>query len=224
MKTTTQPASVERKHIEARFIRKIEQLRDDEIRLVMRDRLESNPIDCVNWSEFPYAPRVSFRIAHSDDALAILFEVEEEHVRAVSLESNGPVWEDSCVEFFVKNPVGEGYFNFEINCVGTALAAKRKARNDAQMFTPEQLACVRRFGSLPHEVIDSVGEGQRWWLVEVIPFSVLGLESAPERLAANFYKCGDGCRKVHFLSWSPIALPEPNFHCPDFFGEVVLSK
>ena len=90
MKTTTQPASAQRKHIEARFIRKIEQLRDDEIRLVMRDRLESNPIDCVNWSAFPYAPRVSFRIAHSDDALALLFEVEEEHVRAVSLESNGP--------------------------------------------------------------------------------------------------------------------------------------
>ena len=38
MKTSTQPASVQRKHIEARFIRKIEQLRDDEIRLVMRDQ------------------------------------------------------------------------------------------------------------------------------------------------------------------------------------------
>ena len=116
MKTTTPlVTSAERRHIEARFIRKIEQLRDDEIRLVMRDRLESNPIDCVNWSDYPYAPRVSFRIAHSDDALAIMFEVEEEHVRAVSLESNGPVWEDSCVEFFVKSAEGEGYFNFEVN-------------------------------------------------------------------------------------------------------------
>lgn len=217
-------ANPERKTLHSTYIPNLQQLSDSELVATLRERVKENPIDTVNWSDYPYAPRVTFRFAHSEEALTVMFEVEEEHLRAVTLDDNGPVWEDSCVEFFVKNPVGEGYFNFEINCVGTALAAKRKARNDAQMFTPEQLACVRRFGSLPHEVIDSVGEAQRWWLVEVIPFSVLGLESAPERLAANFYKCGDGCRKVHFLSWSPIALPEPNFHCPDFFGEVALSK
>ena len=222
MKTTTQPASVERKHIEARFIRKIEQLRDDEIRLVMRDRLESNPIDCVNWSEFPYAPRVSFRIAHSDDALAILFEVEEEHVRAVSLESNGPVWEDSCVEFFVKSPAGEGYFNFEVNCIGTMLAAKRLSRTEATLFNAEQMGKIRCFGSLAKAPIDSRGAGQKWWMVEVIPFSLLGLKSAPKSLRCNFYKCGDKCDRPHFLSWSPIDKPEPNFHCPEFFGEVIL--
>lgn len=218
---TTNP---ERKTLRSTYIPNLRQLSDSELVATLRGSVKENPIDTVNWSDYPYAPRVIFRFAHSEEALTVMFEVEEEHLRAVTLDNNGPVWEDSCVEFFVKNPVGEGYFNFEINCVGTALAAKRKARNDAQMFTSEQLECVRRFGSLPHEVVDSVGEGQRWWLVEVIPFSVLGLQSAPERLEANFYKCGDGCRKVHFLSWSPIALPEPNFHCPDFFGEVVLSK
>ena len=224
MKTTTPlVTSAERRHIEARFIRKIDQLRDDEIRLVMRDRLESNPIDCVNWSDYPYAPRVSFRIAHSDDALAIMFEVEEEHVRAVSLESNGPVWEDSCVEFFVKSAEGEGYFNFEVNCIGTALAAYRRSRTDADHFDEERMARVRRFGSLPHVVIDSRGEGQRWWMVEVIPFSLLGLERAPKRIEANFYKCGDKCDKTHFLSWSPIGLKEPNFHCPEFFGVVEMA-
>lgn len=218
---TTNP---ERKTLRSTYIPNLRQLSDSELVATLRGSVKENPIDTVNWSDYPYTPRVTFRFAHSEDALTVMFEVEEEHLRAVTLDNNGPVWEDSCVEFFVKNPVGEGYFNFEINCVGTALAAKRKARNDAQMFTSEQLECVRRFGSLPHEVVDSVGEGQRWWLVEVIPFSVLGLESAPERLEANFYKCGDGCRKMHFLSWSPIALPEPNFHCPDFFGEVILSK
>ena len=222
MKTSTQPASVQRKHIEARFIRKIEQLRDDEIRLVMRDRLESHPIDCVNWSEFPYAPRVSFRIAHSDDALAIMFEVEEEHVRAVSLESNGPVWEDSCVEFFVKNPAGEGYFNFEVNCIGTALAALRRSRTDADHFTAEQMLRVRHFGSLPHAPIDSLGEGQQWWMVEIIPFALLGVERAPASIRCNFYKCGDGCRRPHYLSWSPVESEEPNFHRPECFGIVDL--
>lgn len=210
------------RHIEARFVRKIEQFRDDEIRLVMRDRLESHPIDCLNWAAFPYAPKVSFRIAHSDDALAVMFEVEESHLRAVTLDANGPVWEDSCVELFVENPASEGYFNFEVNCIGTALAAHRRSRTDADHFTQEQMAQWRWFGSLPKAKIDSRGDGQRWWMVEVIPFRLLGLERAPKRLRMNFYKCGDGCAKPHYLSWSPISLPEPNFHCTEFFGVVEL--
>jgi hypothetical protein len=39
----------------------------------------------------------------------------------------------------------------------------------------------------------------------------------------NLYKCGDKCDTPHFLSWSPIGLPQPDFHCPDFFGEIVLG-
>ena len=210
------------RHIEAPFIRNVESLRDSEVRLVMRDRLEPHPIDCVNWSDYPYAPKVSVRVAHSDDALALLFEVEEEHLRAVTTQSNGPVWEDSCVEFFVENPSGEGYFNFEINCIGTALAALRRSRTDATHFSDDRLACVRHFGSLPHAAIDSFGEGQRWWMVEIIPFALLGIERPPKRIRCNFYKCGDKCRRPHYLSWSPIASDEPNFHCPDCFGTVDL--
>lgn len=212
-----------RNYVEARFIRKIEQFRNDEVRLVMRDRLESHPIQSLNWSEYPYAPKVNFRIAHSDDALAVMYEVEERHVRAVTLEENGPVWEDSCVELFIANPKGEGYFNFEINCVGTLLAAFRQSRTDAEHFSEEKLSKIRRFGSIPHDVIDSRGEGQRWWMVVIVPFSVLGLERAPESLRLNLYKCGDKCDDMHFLSWNPIKLEQPNFHCPEFFGEAILG-
>ena len=211
------------KKIEARFVRKIEQFRNDEIRLVMLDRVASHSVACVNWAEYPYAPKVEFRIAHSDDAVVVMFDVEEEHLRAVAMDDHGRVWEDSCVEFFVANPAGEGYFNFEINCVGTLLAAYRVSRNEAQPFTAEQMAQIRRFGSLDHAPIDSRGEGQRWWMAEVIPFSLLGLEGAPKSLRCNFYKCGDCCDKPHFLSWNAINLPEPNFHCPDFFGEVKMA-
>ena len=35
---------------------------------------------------------------------------------------------------------------------------------------------------------------------------------------ANFYKCGDKLQTPHFLSWNPIGLEKPNFHCPEFFG------
>ena len=223
MKTSTAPtvASASQK-IEARFIRKIEQFRNDEIRLVMRDRVPSHQVACVNWAEYPYAPEVTFRIAHSDDALAVMFEVEEDHLRAVAMSAEENVWEDSCVEFFVENPAGEGYFNFEVNCIGTMLAAKRISRTEATLFNAEQMGKIRCFGSLAKAPIDSRGAGQKWWMVEVIPFSLLGLKSAPKSLRCNFYKCGDKCARPHFLSWSPIDKPEPNFHCPEFFGEVIL--
>ena len=99
-----QASRADHNFLEARFVRKIEQFRNDEVRLVMRDRLESHPIQSLNWAEYPYAPKVSFRIAHSDDARAVMYVVEERHVRAVTLEDNGPVWEDSCVELFIANP------------------------------------------------------------------------------------------------------------------------
>ena len=219
---TTEQAQVHKK-IEARFVRKIEQFRNDEIRLVMLDRVASHAVACVNWAEYPYAPKVEFRIAHSDDAVVVMFDVEEEHLRAVAMNDHESVWEDSCVEFFVANPAGEGYFNFEINCVGTLLAAYRISRSEAQPFSAEQMTQIRRFGSLDHAPIDSRGEGQQWWMAAVIPFSLLGLEGAPKSLRCNFYKCGDKCDKPHFLSWSAIDLPEPNFHCPDFLGEVKMA-
>ena len=209
--------------IQSAFIPEIEKLSDKEA-LAAVSETKSYPLECVNWAEYPYAPEVSFHIAHSDKALAVFFKVKESHVRAVSLEANGPVWEDSCVEIFLANPAGEGYFNFETNCIGTSLAAKRRSKTDADMFGEELMSQIRTVGSLPHEAIDSKGEGQQWSMLKIIPFSVLGLSEKPAMLKGNFYKCGDCCEQVHFLSWSPISLPSPNFHCPEFFEEITLNK
>ena len=186
--------------------------------------LPETKLDCVNWSEYPYKPSVTVRLGYSSSALAILFEVEEEHLRAVTMDDCGPVWEDSCCEFFMADPAGNGYFNFEMNCVGTLLAAKRKSQTDYEFLNEAQMAEIQRFSSLPHAPIDSVGEGQKYWVAEVIPFSILGLGEAPKSIKANFYKCGDSCQDPHYLSWAPIDLPSPCFHCPEFFQEVTFKS
>ena len=220
--SATMNQSTAKKSLEAPFIRNVEKLSNDEIRAVLNDKVKPIAIDYHNWSaEFPYAPKVEFRIAHSDDALVIMYDVEEEHVKAIAMENHGRVWEDSCVEFFVGNPNGEGYFNFEINCIGTILASAHKTRAESTPFTAEQLSKVRRFGTFKHEAIDIKGQ-TKWWLAEVIPFELIGLEKAPKSLKANFYKCGDKLEKAHYMSWSPITLEKPNFHCPEFFGNVEL--
>ena len=63
-----------------------------------------------------------------------------------------------------------------------------------------------------------------WRVTLLIPFHLIGVdpEALPEKLRANFYKCGDCTAHPHFLSWSPIDTPNPDFHRPDFFGELLL--
>ena len=51
--------------------------------------LEFNPIDCVNWAEYPYQPEVKFRAAHTGNAILLHYQVTEASVRAVALADDG---------------------------------------------------------------------------------------------------------------------------------------
>jgi hypothetical protein len=180
-------------------------------------------IDTVDWPlEFSYKPEVSAKLGHTDDKLFVKFHVTEEHAQAVTTENNGPVWEDSAVEFFVKVPDSTYYFNFENNCIGTILAAKRTGRSDAQHFTEDQIAKVTHISSLKHEPLaDSPAD---WTLLLGVPFESIGIPAGqiPTTLNANFYKCGDKTKIPHYLSWSPIGTKHPDYHRPEFFGKLFL--
>ena len=81
--------------------------------------VEFQPIDCVDWAaDYPYAPKVEFRIAHKGDAVLIEYRVSEQSVAAVAPHDNGRVWEDSCCEFFFQPEGGNVYYNVETNCAG----------------------------------------------------------------------------------------------------------
>lgn len=206
------------------YIADIEYLAADSLRQKLASEGAAFAVGCNNWAaDYPYTPTVMAYLAYSKSSLALLFSVEESHTKAVEMEDNGRVWEDSCVEFFVKNPAGEGYYNFELNAIGTLLAAYRTSRECADYFTAEQLAQIARYTSFDHAPIDICGDN-RWWAAELIPFSILGLSAAPAKLAVNLYKCGDKLAQPHFLSWSPITLDKPNFHCPEFFGEITFCN
>jgi hypothetical protein len=42
--------------------------------------------------------------------------------------------------------------------------------------------------------------------------------------AANFYKVGSGLSVPHYLTWNPVGTPAPDYHRPEFFGEVLFEK
>lgn len=182
-------------------------------------------VDCVNWPEaFPYAPLCGGRVARTRDALVVDFRVSGLDLRARNTADNGRQWEDSCVEVFIQDPDGAPYYNFEINALGKVLACKGPERHNRTPRPAEEMEQILRFtqmegGPLEHEGIHT------WRVGVIIPFYLIGIdpENLPRSIRANFYKCGDKTAHPHFLSWSPVETPKPDFHRPEFFGELILG-
>ena len=189
--------------------------------------IEFNPIACVNWKEYPYQPDVKFRAAHTGDAILLHYQVTEASVRAVATADDGRVWEDACVEFFLSPESNDFYYNFECNCAAKLLLHGGPAGGERPGAAEDVLKSVKRWASLGTEPFEErVGEGT-WEVALVIPASAIFRHEIADlngkTMRANFYKCGDLLQTPHFLSWSPIDLPQPKFHCPEFFGEIVFE-
>ena len=198
----------------------------DELTAILSRCGSQHAVECVNWSDYPAKPAVSFRTGADEERLYVLFDVKGNGLKALYTADNDPVWQDSCVEVFIQAPDGEGYFNFEMNCTGTLLAAKRKARNeDVVHFDPETMSRIVRLTTLPREPFAEKSGVYEWSAAIGIPFSVLGFAAGerPRSLRANFYKCADGTAEPHYLSWAPISTPTPDFHRPEFFGKLVFE-
>lgn len=182
-------------------------------------------VDCVNWPEaFPYAPLCGGRVARTRDALVVDFRVSGLDLRARNTADNGRQWEDSCVEVFIQDPDGAPYYNFEINALGKVLACSGPERHNRTPRPAEEMEQILRFTQMEGGPLEQ--EGIHTWRVGVvIPFRLLGIdpERLPRSIRANFYKCGDKTAHPHFLSWSPVETPKPDFHRPEFFGELILG-
>ena len=186
--------------------------------------IEFNPIEIVNWKEYPYQPAVKFRVAHIGHAILLHYRVTEASVRAVATADDGRVWEDACVEFFLSPEGNDFYYNFECNCAGKLLLHGGEAGTERPGASEEVLKSVQRWSSLGTEPFEErVGECT-WEVALVVPVSAIFRHEITsldgQTMRANFYKCGDLLQTPHFLSWSPIDLPQPKFHCPEFFGEI----
>ncbi|MBR4756842.1 MAG: hypothetical protein IK076_07865, partial [Bacteroidales bacterium] len=194
----------------------------EELDLAMEQGASKFAVSECNWpSEFPYTPDCNGAVARSRTHLAVIYHVRGLDLRAFALEDNGKSWEDSCCEFFIADPSDGTYYNFELTCIGSLLAAKRKSRQECTHFKPSDMERIIRHSSLEHRPWDESGQIFGWTVAMLIPFDLIGLDGAslPETLRGNFYKCGDLTAHPHFLSWNPVGTPNPDFHRPEFFGE-----
>ncbi|GHT13144.1 hypothetical protein FACS189426_17630 [Bacteroidia bacterium] len=186
-----------------------------------KEKIPFHAISNVNWSEYPYKPDVKFRIAHDGKNILLNYQVEESDIKAVSGEDNGKIWEDACVEFFVTFD-NESYYNIECNCIGKLLAGTGAGRQSRKHVTAELLNHIDRWSSLGYLPLEN--KSGKWELSLVIPIDVFILNQLDSldglQAKANFYKCGDKLKTPHFLSWNPIKTERPDFHLPQYFGEI----
>ena len=182
-------------------------------------------LENVNWKEnFPYKPQVKFRVWHDGDSFHIEYKVKEQGTRALQTVLGGPVYEDSCVECFIQpDPADPHYYNFEFNPIGMMAMACRTGRNDPEDAPQAVLESVNiettaGTGSFDEKFVEE------WGLKITIPASALfnsGVKDFSGRsMRMNFFKCGDGLKVPHFVTWAPIDTPKPDYHRPEFFQSV----
>ena len=179
-------------------------------------------IDHFLWLNNGCAPESGFYLCYNEEALKIrLFSKEyPRFVRAK--KDDGAIWEDNCLEFFLA-PFGKDqpYINFECNPLGKMIIGFGHSRHDRRLITA---ALKPKLGLKAAVFPDS------WQIEYSIPFceisALFGQNFEPKsgkELFFNAYLCGDMAEPPRYGAWSRIDLPEPDFHCPAFFGKGVLQ-
>lgn len=190
-------------------------------------KIPFHTIASLNWNEYPYQPKVSFRIAHDGTSIFINFRVKEKSIRARYSKDNSMVWNDSCVEFFLLPAGKKEYYNVESNCIGTLFFGIGEDGNYREPALAEFSNQIQRWSSQGNQPFEERIGDVEWELSLIIPISVFFKGDiknlSGQIMKGNFYKCGDELISPHFLSWNPINTEKPNFHLPEFFGTLLFE-
>lgn len=178
-----------------------------------------NAIDCFVWDETGYCPEARAYAAWDQNGLHALLCAREETIATAATGFGGDVYKDSCLEWFVQ-PFADDprYINVEVNAAGAAYIGFGSCREDSKPLPAMPQGMT---------VTASKHEGGWWAIAYTIPASLLdslyGRKlHAGERMRGNFYKCDESIHP-HFGSWTPITHPFPDFHRPEFFGDMMLE-
>ncbi|MHB8829215.1 MAG: carbohydrate-binding family 9-like protein [Syntrophales bacterium] len=208
-------------------------------------RLACPPPDDAGWNKPPWReispelignfmgekpdhfPKTEVKIAYENAVIHLMFRVEDRYVRAIAAEHQDSVCGDSCVEFFFTpgSDVSKGYFNLEMNCGGTMLFHFHPGAGNGRIeILRSDCEKIKKTNSLPCTVDPEIQGFVTWSVAYSLPIALLRRYcqvSTPKPQVlwrANFYKCADNTSHPHWLTWSPVDCPKPNFHLPQSFG------
>ncbi len=185
------------------------------------ERIPAASVDTYLWLGNGYEPKTSAKLVLVKDFGFVLRMIShEKEIRATLQNTDDCVCQDSCMEFFAQYAnTDDRYVNIEMNPLGTVLAYIGKDRFER--------TSVRELTGSTFEVTAERTD-DTWSVTAKIPFSKLkelyGVDSSlfvpGYRFRGNFYKCGDLCKIPHYGMWNPVGTDSPDFHRPEFFGEL----
>jgi hypothetical protein len=140
------------------------------------DEVSSQKLNCHMGAYPPHFPDTRVKLAYDEQAIYLMFRVQDRYVRALAQTDQDRVYQDSCVEFFfTPGPDPEqGYFNLEMNCGGTILFHFQTLPRQNPVEIPvSDCALILRDASLPKVMSPEVQDPVRWFLGARIPFDLL---------------------------------------------------
>ncbi len=188
-------------------------------------------IDNYLWMENGYAPKVRVKIFHTGRTIYLSYHVPEKSVTIRHTTYGSPVYKDSCVEFFL-NPFpdrSDRYFNMEFNALGIMLIGIGRDGDDSRRYylREDEVEGLTSVSTITRPVVGLHG-ADHWKLFVRIPKVVFerqyGLPFIGGKALANFYKCGDETEQEHYGAWNRVINPTPNFHLPQWFGELQFAS
>lgn len=191
------------------------------------------PIKIENypWDETGYKPKTEVKLCYTDNDILIKFTSCEKEVRVETNEFNGPVWHDSCVEFFfLPDPKNDDrYLNFEINAKGVLLLQLDNRPPDRHYLTYIDPSYFNIKAAITDSNYKEYSDFKPWTIEYKIPFDFIkdffkGFEiKSGTKIKGNFSKCGDKTSTPHFGTWANIETEKPAFHVPEFFKELIFE-
>ncbi len=179
------------------------------------------------WVNNGYNPTVIVKAFHTQNYIYLNYKVFEKKINIKHTTFGSDVWKDSCIEFFI-NPFpnqSKEYFNIEINAIGVPLIGVGATGDDSKRyyFKEDEVSDWTIISSIKEP--QNGEHGKEFWSLHLrIPKSFF--EKYYEQSfnvdygIVNFYKCGDETEFEHFGAWNKVESEEPNFHLPEYFGEI----
>lgn len=198
----------------------------------MLDNLDWNKVDELRIDKFcwdyDFKPLSKAKICMvKNKGIYVKMWSYEDNPKSVHSKNDEMVCEDSCLEFFF-NAVPEKsdiYINFEVNHLGTMLAMYGSFRGDRKFLSELNVEYpqVTAFSGS-----DSLGAF--WGIEYLISFDLINTVyneteyTDKHIIKAGLYKCGDETGRTHYGSWQVIHTEQPDFHRPEFFGDLTIIK
>jgi hypothetical protein len=181
--------------------------------------VESKPVSLCRASDGG-APRLptAVRAGIRGGVLCVRFDGRDDGCVATLRRRDEPLWQEDVFEVFLAPPGAPGvYYEFEVNPLGALF--------DARVESPEGRRETMRVDvgwNCPGFGARVRLRPGRWSALLRIPLAPLGGSSgAPWR--ANFYRIDRGSPD-EYSAWSPTYADPPDFHRPDYFGNLIIES